>query len=123
MFKMTPNILRNFLAPKATRLHPYKTRTPFENARGEIQNDILTCKFCGLCAAKCPSQCITVDKKSALWTCDPHACVYCGTCVEACPTRSLQQKKECRPPTPQKQVILLKGEIKKKAEKQPIDPD
>jgi ech hydrogenase subunit F len=120
VFKMTPNILRNFLSPPATRRYPHVAREPFENARGEIANDVLTCTFCGLCAAKCPSQCIRVDKKSALWSCDPYACVYCGTCAESCPSGSLRQKPQYRAPVQRKELLVLKGTVrKKKAEGQP----
>jgi ech hydrogenase subunit F len=86
MFKMTPNVLKNLSSHKATRRYPHEVRTPFENVRGELYNDIKNCTFCQVCAVKCPSQCITVDKKAATWTCDPFACViaaYASTSVRA----------------------------------------
>ena len=64
MFKMTPNVLKNLFAPKATRRYPREVRAPFESVRGALFNDIENCSFCGVCALKCPSQCITVDKKA-----------------------------------------------------------
>jgi ech hydrogenase subunit F len=113
MFPMTPAILRNFIHKRATRRYPAVVRPAFENARGEIYNDIQVCTFCGVCAAKCPSQCITVDKKVATWSCNPSACVYCGVCVESCPSGSLLQKRDYRRPVREKEMIFLKGEIKK----------
>ena len=110
---MTPTILRNFIGRRATRRYPYVVRPPFENARGEIHNDIQICNFCGVCAAKCPSQCIAVDKKAATWSCNPSACVYCGVCAESCPSGSLLQKRDYRRPVQEKEVIFLRGEIKK----------
>lgn len=112
MFPMTRTILRNFIDRRATRRYPYDVRPPFENARGEISNDIQVCTFCGVCAAKCPSQCITVDKKAATWSCNPMACVYCGVCAETCPSGSLQQKRDYRGAVREKEVIFLRGEIK-----------
>ncbi|MFH0998888.1 MAG: 4Fe-4S binding protein [Pseudomonadota bacterium] len=117
MFPMTPTILRNFIGKRATRRYPYVVRPPFENARGEIHNDIQTCNFCGVCAAKCPSQCIVVDKKAATWSCNPSACVYCGVCAETCPSGSLHQKRDYRRPVREKEMIFLKGEIKKEIKK------
>lgn len=114
MFRMTPTILKNFISPRATRRYPREPRAPFANARGRIVNDILTCTFCGVCAARCPSQCIAVDKKCAEWHYDPYACVYCGMCAESCPSGSLQQKREYSPPVPKKETFLLKGVIRKK---------
>jgi formate hydrogenlyase subunit 6/NADH:ubiquinone oxidoreductase subunit I len=114
MFTMTPTIMRNLLNPPATRRYPTVVRPPFENARGEIVNDIQICTFCGVCAVKCPSQCITVDKKSATWTCNPFACVYCGVCAESCLSGSLHQKSDYRKPVREKTMIVLQGEIIKK---------
>ncbi len=113
MFKMTPNILRNFLTEKATRLYPYDVRKPFENVRGELVNQIEKCNFCSICAIKCPSKCITVDKKTATWVCDPFACVYCGICVAACPKKTLYQKEIYRKPADTHEMIHMVGEIKK----------
>ncbi len=66
MFKMTPNVLKNLLSHKATRRYPHEVRTPFENVRGRLHNDINNCTFCGLCAVKGPSRCITADKKAGM---------------------------------------------------------
>jgi ech hydrogenase subunit F len=113
MFKMTPNVLRNLVSKKPTRRYPYEARPPFENQRGELFNDLEKCTFCGVCAAKCPSQCISVEKKAAIWTCDPFACIYCGICVDNCPVKCLHQKQAYRPPAYDRQMIFLKGELKK----------
>lgn len=107
MFKMTPNVLKNLVSPKATRRYPYERRTPSENLRGELYNDIGNCTFCGVCAAKCPSQCITVDKKAAAWSCDSFACVYCGICVDACQAKCLHQKNQYRMPDSAREIIFL----------------
>lgn len=114
MFKMTPNILRNLVGKKSTRRYPAEQREPFEKVRGELENDIGRCIFCGTCAAKCPSQCIEVDKKACQWVYNTFACVFCGVCVDNCPTKSLSQKR--RPPEPvfQHFVIRLQGKPKEK---------
>lgn len=117
MAKMTANILRNFFGKRATRMYPIEVREPFENSRGELYNDIDQCIFCGTCALKCPSQCITVDKDQAIWTCDPLACVYCGVCVDACPTHCLHQKRTWRPVTVTRDMISQKGVIRERPKK------
>lgn len=114
MFTMTPIVMLNLLSNPATRRYPMVARPPFANARGEIVNDIQTCTFCGVCAVKCPSQCITVDKKTAIWNYDPFACVYCGVCAESCLSGSLAQKNAYRKPVREKTLIELKGEITRK---------
>jgi formate hydrogenlyase subunit 6/NADH:ubiquinone oxidoreductase subunit I len=114
MFKLTPYVLKNLTSKKATRRYPKEKRSAFENIRGELVNQIEICTFCGACSLKCPSQCISVDKKNAIWTYDPFACVYCGICVEICPVNSLYQNLEYRLPVDKPQTVCMKGELKKK---------
>ena len=108
MFKMTPTIVRNFFSKRATRRYPRDVRPAFAGIRGAIRNDMETCDLCGICAVKCPSQCIAVDKKSATWQCDPFACIYCGICVEACKTGSLRQLEVYRPAATERESIVLR---------------
>jgi len=110
MFNMTPHILRNLISRKPTRRYPREVRAPFEEVRGELVNDIEKCTYCQLCAVKCPSQCIRVDRKTASWTYDPSACIYCGICVEFCKEKCLQQKPVYGLPVSEKKIIHLKGQ-------------
>lgn len=118
MFKMTSNILRNLVVKKSTRMYPVEVRESFARVRGELINDIERCIFCGTCEVKCPSQCIQVDQKACIWTCDPFACVYCGVCVDACPAKSLFQKTQYRSPIAERVIIRLQGQPRKKVKAQ-----
>lgn len=51
---------------------------------GKIQNDMSKCILCGLCARKCPSNAITVDRNEKTWSINRDECVQCGACIEAC---------------------------------------
>ena len=113
MFKMTPLLLRNLLSPRATRPYPREVKPALEGTRGRLFNRIEECIFCTLCALKCPSQCLTVDKQQATWRYDPFVCVYCGLCVEACPVHCLYQDPTFPEPAEKKEAILLKGTLKK----------
>jgi ech hydrogenase subunit F len=115
MFKMTPNIMRNLVVRKSTRRYPYEVRETFDKARGELINAVERCIFCGLCATKCPSQCIEVDKQAYKWNYDPFACIYCGICVDICPSKSLHQKLQYRQPVAERLTISLQGQPRKKA--------
>lgn len=109
MLFMTPNVIKNFLSKKATRLYPFEVRAPFEGYRGELVNNIDACIFCGLCAKKCPSQCITVERTTGVWECDPYACIYCSICVESCPTKCLSMNNVHRKPAAAKSMYTLQG--------------
>lgn len=56
-----------------------------ETKAGKIVNDMSKCILCGLCARKCPQECITVDRTGEkTWSIDRDKCVQCGACIDAC---------------------------------------
>ncbi|MCF8044500.1 MAG: 4Fe-4S binding protein [Desulfarculaceae bacterium] len=99
---MIRTVFKNFVSPRATRPYPIEVRPAFEHTRGELENDVSGCTFCGVCAKKCPSACITVNRKEKTWRLDPFSCVYCGICVDACPGECLFHT------TDHKKVVLHK---------------
>lgn len=124
MMKMTPTVLKNLFSKKATRLYPFEVRETFEKYRGELSNNIDTCTFCGLCSRKCPSQCITVDRKTGTWDLDPYACIGCGICVMHCPVNSLSMKNDHKKPVATKAMIHMQGTPPKPKKKAAAtDPD
>lgn len=121
MLDMTATVVRNFLTKTHTRLYPFEVREAFENVRGNLDINVEECIMCGMCAKKCPSQCITVDKDAKTWAVDPYACVYCAICVDTCPTKCLFMHKEYRKPAKVKELnrmIQVKGPEKKKKAKE-----
>lgn len=109
---MIKNIFKNFMAGSATRPYPIEVRPGFDNARGELGNDIEGCTLCGICARKCPSQCIRVDRKQRIWELNAFACVFCGICVESCPKACLVHDSSHKKPTREKTSLVLKKETK-----------
>ncbi len=69
-----------------------------ELPKGEIPKgdgiavDMETCVLCGICAKKCPTSAIAVDRPNKTWTIKRSACTFCETCVEICPKDSLTHK-------------------------------
>lgn len=110
MLTFTPNILKNLVAKPATRKYPFTKREPFKGVRGELYNDIDSCIFCSMCARKCPTQCISVDKKTGIWVCDPFACVFCGVCRDNCPVSCIHFYAAHKSPLTEHEIISLKGE-------------
>lgn len=104
---MIKTIFKNLVTPSATRAYPIDIRPGFKNARGELANKIRECTLCSLCAKKCPSAAIRVDRKAKVWEVNPYACVYCGICAEACPQNCLIHYTEHRKPVRQKTNLVL----------------
>ena len=111
---MMKNVLRNLLSRNATRKYPYVRREPFPYYRGPVQIDAEKCILCGICAKKCPSQCIAIDPKEGTWDLDLLACIYCASCVEACPKQCLSMGKEHPAPRLGHDHLVVYGTGKKK---------
>ncbi len=68
--------------------HIYDKKCPAHQCKELITYhiDAERCKSCGLCAKKCPVQCISGEKKQP-YVIDQSKCIKCGSCLEACPSK------------------------------------
>jgi formate hydrogenlyase subunit 6/NADH:ubiquinone oxidoreductase subunit I len=89
-----------------------RTILPFGPQHPVFPEPVEDCTLCGVCAAKCPSRCIEVDKKEGLWVQDPYACVTCGVCAELCPAGSLRHRALYRPPAQARALVRLQGKAR-----------
>ena len=62
--------------------------------RGHIEIEIESCIFCNICARKCPTDAIVMDRKNKEWEIFHFQCIVCGECVEACPKKCLFMRPE-----------------------------
>lgn len=90
MFDMLGSILKNVFSKPATRMYPVEKRQPYVKTRGQIGIDIDACIFCSICARKCPSDAIIVNKSEKSWEIDPFKCVICSVCEEVCPKKCIR---------------------------------
>lgn len=58
-------------------------------ADGIPQVDSEKCVYCTLCAKKCPSGAIEVDRAEKTWKLDEEKCVHCGLCASSCPKKCI----------------------------------
>ncbi len=49
------------------------------------------CKKCGICAAKCPVNCISGVKGKEVYLIDQDKCIKCGACMDACPFKAIKK--------------------------------
>ncbi len=79
------SIVPGYTEPSAEKtVDTYNQPIP-ETKPGKITNDMSKCILCGLCARKCPQECITVDRTGEkTWSIDRDKCVQCGACIDAC---------------------------------------
>lgn len=80
------SIVPGYTEPSAQKIVDTFQKPVEEKAKGgKITNDITKCILCGLCARKCPQECITVDRTGEkTWSIDRDKCVQCGACIDAC---------------------------------------
>lgn len=59
------------------------------NPKGNISCNKDLCVYCTLCAKKCPSGAITVDRAAKTWTVNLGKCTKCGACIKTCPKKAV----------------------------------
>lgn len=108
MFDMIGNIFKNLSQKPATRKYPFEKREPFKESRGKVKGIAVdSCIFCGICAKKCPSDAIVVDRNLKSWEIDPFKCVICGVCAEVCPKKCILMDEHYTQPAIGKEKVIF----------------
>jgi len=100
--KITPTVFKNLFSKPCTRLYPAFKRQPAEATRGKVEVDIEKCIFCGMCAKKCPTAAITVNRAEKKWEIERFGCLACGLCVISCPKKCILMKHDYTSPNGEK---------------------
>ena len=101
-FKMAKTVLKSLFKKPATAMYPAVPREWTERTRGHVSIIEENCILCGICARKCPTNAISVDRKGKIWTINRMSCIQCESCVEACPKKCLAMAPSYTPPTVEK---------------------
>ncbi|MEI6971722.1 MAG: 4Fe-4S dicluster domain-containing protein [bacterium] len=89
-FQMTKMILGWTFRTPVTTSYPFTPRKICPGSRGRLDITIATCIFCSLCAKRCPTDALAVDKTNKKWHINRLRCISCGYCVELCPKKCLE---------------------------------
>ena len=89
-FEMSRLALKWVLTKPVTSRYPFEPRQAIAGSRGQLVFTKKTCVYCTVCAKKCPTGALTVNRAQKQWTIDRLLCITCGYCVEACPKQSLE---------------------------------
>lgn len=88
-FKMSKLALKWALKKPPTTQYPFEPRKPLAGSRGKLVFTKNNCVYCNVCAKKCPTNAIVVNRANKKWAIHRLRCISCGYCVEACPKDSL----------------------------------
>ncbi len=114
-FSMTTTVIKSFFRKPYTTKYPFAPAVLVKGSRGSIQIDIDKCIYCSICARKCPTFALKVDKNERSWTIERLKCITCNICVEACPKKCLSMEK-------QYSASVVKGSAEKHIGKTPQGP-
>ncbi|MCL1812763.1 MAG: NADH-quinone oxidoreductase subunit NuoF [Treponema sp.] len=92
----TLSTIRNFREEYMEHIHDKKCRSGKCKSLMRFTIDPAKCIGCGVCAKKCPANCIAAedaakypDKKKPPYVIDQGACMKCGECFKACKFNSI----------------------------------
>ena len=88
-FKLGSMTLGGLFKKPETLQYPQQTKPAPAGLKGHVVIDTGSCILCNLCARRCPTHALTVDKKARTWTINRFQCVQCGSCVRECPKHCL----------------------------------
>jgi formate hydrogenlyase subunit 6/NADH:ubiquinone oxidoreductase subunit I len=88
-FEMTKLALKWAMTKPATSQYPFVPRQAVTGSRGRLVFTKDNCIYCNVCAKKCPTDALVVNRKEKKWILDQLRCITCGYCVEVCPKKSL----------------------------------
>ena len=58
----------------------------------DVTRNEKTCTHCGACISVCPTEALTIERKTMRIVFDPSKCIACELCVRACPPRAMRAK-------------------------------
>jgi len=117
ILKFSKTIISSLFKSPACEMYPVKPARFYDGTRGSIVNDASKCTLCTLCAKKCPTGAIKVDRAGGKWEINPFKCILCNECAHFCPPKSLTMINQYNAIAVKMDVISMDVELKKKPAK------
>jgi len=102
--KLSKMTIRSLFTKPETIMYPVEERPQPDDLKGHIANNIENCTLCGVCAKRCPSGALSVDKAAGTWTINGFDCIQCRVCVRECPQNCLSMMPTYTKPSQEKTV-------------------
>ena len=97
-FEMSRLALKWALTRPPTSRYPFEPRRLMPGSRGQLVFTRDNCVYCTVCAKKCPTGALLVNRAQKKWAIDRLRCINCGYCVDICPKKSLSLSAQHSPP-------------------------
>ena len=110
-------VLSSLRKKPACQMYPLKPAKFYKNSRGHITIDDAKCILCTLCAKRCPTGAIEVDRAKGVWQINRFKCILCNECVHSCKPVALSMENQYAAPSEKKDIEIHNIEIKKPAPK------
>lgn len=88
-FAMSKLALKWAVKKPVTSRYPFEPRRTVTGSRGRLVFTKDKCVYCTVCAKRCPTGALGVNRAQKKWTIDRLMCITCGYCIEVCPKKSL----------------------------------
>ena len=102
--KMGKVVLRSLFKKPATLMYPVVPREYTPVTKGHMAIEEEKCIVCGICAKKCPTNAISIDKEARTWSIQRMNCIQCNCCAWACPKDALHMEPQYTAPSTHKVV-------------------
>jgi formate hydrogenlyase subunit 6/NADH:ubiquinone oxidoreductase subunit I len=89
-FEMSKLALRWALRKPPTTRYPFEPRIVIPGSRGQVEFTKEKCVYCTVCAKRCPTLALRINRAEKRWSIDRLRCISCGACVEACPKDAIE---------------------------------
>jgi formate hydrogenlyase subunit 6/NADH:ubiquinone oxidoreductase subunit I len=94
--------------PPTTR-YPFAPRIPIAGSRGQLLFTSDNCVYCTVCAKRCPTGALKVDRARKTLTLERLRCISCACCVEICPKDSLSLSTGHGSPATTREIETFRG--------------